>query len=250
MKKMLFKLLPVTRRKASFILLLLYWPAIFVLTHIFLPQSVLLQMKASDKALHFLVYFILAVLLWFSISIDKKASLRSKKFWLVFLLLVIYAAADEWLQGVFAGRTRDFMDFVWNVCGVAAGLVIVLLFSFRPAVLVAAGISILVFTNAVRIQFTGHLAFIRPAFLLLSLGFFTFFWCRILTSFQPLKQSCLKWLAASAALPALLVAAVKILTFIMGRNFELTDFLLSAAAILTVIVIMFFIKGRFANSIT
>ena len=236
-----------TRQRVAFTLLLLYWPAIFILTHIFLPQSILTQMRASDKALHFLVYFILIILLWFSISPAKKANIKSKKVWFILLLLVIYAAIDEWLQGLCAGRTRDFMDFVSNVEGIGAGFVLICLFPFRPAVLLATGAAILVFTSAVRIQFTGPLAFIRPLFLFSSFGFFTFIWCEFLTFYQPVNQSRLKWVIASGALPFALIAAVKILAKFTGRAFELEDFILSSLAILTVIAITYFIKKQFRN---
>jgi VanZ family protein len=50
-----------------------------------------------------------------SISPEKKAGVRSKKVWIYFLILLCYAAIDEWLQGFEAGRTRDFMDFIANL---------------------------------------------------------------------------------------------------------------------------------------
>jgi VanZ family protein len=247
MKKILSIFLPLTRKRAALILLVVYWPVIFILTHIIVPPPILSQMQASDKSLHFLVYFILIVMFWFSISPEKKAGLRSKKVWIVFLILISYAAIDEWLQGLSAERTRDFMDFVANAEGLAAGLVLIFLFSFWPAALLATAISILVFTSAVRIQFTGSLAFIRPLVLFLSFGFFTFLWCEFLTVYQPIKQSRLKWLIASAALPFVLIATVKLLTRFTGRAFELEDFVLSTLAIIIIVAIMFIVRNQTRN---
>ena len=242
MKKILSIFLPLTRQKAALVLLIVYWPFIFILTHIIVPPSILSQMRASDKSLHFLVYFILIVMFWCSISPEKKAALKSKKVWIVFLILLSYAAIDEWLQGLQAGRTRDFMDFVANAEGLAAGLVLILLFSFWPAALLATAVSILVFTSAVRIQFTGNLAFVRPLVLFLSFGFITFLLCEFLTAYISIKQLRLKWIIYSLILPIVLIAVAKLLTIFTGRAFELEDVLLSAAAILAVVIIISYVK--------
>jgi len=225
----------------SLVVLLFYWPAIFVLTHIFVPASLLRQMQASDKSLHFLVYFILITLLWFSVSSAQKVNFRGKKIWIVLFLLVFYAGADEWLQGFSAGRNRDIMDFVANLTGLFGGLVLVSLFSFRPAVLAATAIAIVIFTSAIRIQFTGQLAFVRPLFLLSSFAFFTFTWNRFLSLFSSIRPLCSKWYFFSPAAPVGLMLAVKLLSRFAGRSFELTDIILSSAAIFAVVAIMYLI---------
>lgn len=229
------------RQKAALMLLIVYWPVIFILTHIFLPQYVLNQLRASDKALHFLVYFILIVLLWISISPDRKADLRSKKVWIVFAVLIFYAGADEWLQGLSAGRTRDIMDFAANAEGLLAGGVLICIFSFA-AVLIETAASIVIFTIAVRIQLTGYLEFIRPMFLLISFGLFTFFWCEFLTFYKVFEKNRIKWLISSISCPAGLVAAIKIVSKFTGRSFELEDFLFAAVAIFAVIAIIYVIR--------
>lgn len=225
-----------SQQKVSLTVLLIYWPFIFILTHIIVPSSLLQQMRAYDKALHFLVYFILIILLWFSVSPIQKANLRRKTIWTVLLLLVFYAGADEWLQGLSAGRTRDIMDFAANLAGLMGGLVLICFFSFWPAVLVASAAAIVVFTNAIRIQFTGQLAFVRPLFLLSSFGFFTFTWLRFLSLFSSIQHSRLKWLIFSTAVPLVFMLVVKFLSQITGRAFELIDITLSSAAIFAVVV--------------
>jgi len=243
MFKRFFKFLTSTRQKAAFAVLLFYWPTIFILTHIFLPQSILAQMRASDKALHFLVYFILIILFWFSLSTENKADLRNKKVWMIFLVLIAYGAADEWLQGLYANRTRDFGDFVSNVAGVAAGLAIICIFSFWPAALLSTASAIVIFTTAVRIQLTGQLAFLRPVFLLLSFGFFTFLCQAFFTYFRPLKSSLLIQLIVPPALALALVAFVKLLSLITSRAFELQDIILSITAIFITTAITIFYQN-------
>jgi VanZ family protein len=222
------------QQKITLALLVLYWPAIFTLTHIMVPPSLLRQMQASDKALHFLVYFILIILLWFSVSPAEKVSFRRKKIWIVLLVLVFYAGADEWLQGLSAGRNRDIMDFAANVEGLFAGLILICLFSFWPAALVASAVAIVVFTNAVRIQLVGQLAFVRPLFLLTSFGFFTFTWNRFLSLFLSIQPCRFKWLFFSLSVPVAFMLVVKLLSQVGGRAFELIDIILSLIAIFAV----------------
>jgi VanZ family protein len=242
MIKMLRKISLSLQQKITLALLVLYWPFIFILTHINVPSNLLQQMQASDKSLHFLVYFILIILLWFSISPAEKVNFRKKKIWIILPLLVFYAGVDEWLQGFEAGRTRDIMDFVANVEGLSAGLVIICLFSFWPAALVASAVVIVVFTNAVRIQFTGQFAFVRPVFLLTSFGFFTFTWNRFLSIFLSMQPGRLKWLFFSLSVPVAFVLVVKLLSQVAGRAFELTDIILSLTAILAVVATMYLIE--------
>jgi VanZ family protein len=244
MIKMLSKISLSLQQKVMLGLLALYWSGIFALTHITIPPLMLRQMQASDKALHFLVYFILIILLWFSISPAEKVNFRKKKIWIILPLLLFYAAIDEWLQGFEASRTRDIMDFVANVEGLSAGLVIICLFSFWPAALAATAAAIFVFTGAVRIQFTGQLAFVRPLFLLTSFGFFTFAWNRFLSSFAPAESKLqkIKMLILAIAVPAGLIAAVKLLTRFTGRVFGTKDIILSAAAILAVVVAIYLVS--------
>jgi VanZ family protein len=242
MIKMLCKISLSQRQKVTLALLFLYWPAIFILTHIFVPPPLLRQMQASDKALHFLAYFILIILLWSSISPAEKVNFRRKKIWVILPLLVFYAGADEWLQGLEASRTRDIMDFVANLEGLSAGLVVICLFSFWPAALAATAAAIVVFTNAVTIQFTGQLAFVRPLFLLTSFGFFTFAWNRFFSSFVPILSGLwrIKSLFFTALVPVGLTLVVKLLTRITGRVFNAKDITLCATAIFIVLAIMYF----------
>ena len=243
MIKMLRKISLSPQQKITLAILVLYWPAIFILTHIIMPPSLLRQMQASDKSLHFLVYFILIILLWFSISPAEKVNFRKKKIWIILPLLVLYAGVDEWLQGFEASRTRDIMDFAANLEGLLGGLILICFFSFWPAVLVASAAAIVVFTSAVRIQFVGQLAFVRPLFLLTSFGFFTFTWNRFLSLFLSMQPGRLKWLFFSLSVPVAFMLAVKLFSRIAGRAFELLDIILSLTAIFAVALTTYLVSS-------
>ena len=232
----------IARQKSALFLLLLYWPGIFVLTHITVPLYMLRQLQASDKALHFLVYFVLIFLLWYSVSSFDKPDWKKKTIWIVFGSLLIYAAADEWIQGLAPGRTRDLVDFLANLAGLSSGLFLLSIFSFHPAVLIASAASIVLFTNAVKIQFTGQLAFIRPLFLLSSFGFFTFFWNKFLSLYLSKRLSGFKYSLLSAAVPFFFILLVKFLSQLTGRAFETMDFVLSAVAVSAAILLIFLAK--------
>jgi VanZ family protein len=82
-----------------------------------LKPQVLLQGVASDKVLHFLGYFALAV--WFG------GVCRRSRYLVVGALLIALGGALEIGQGVMnLGRTADWRDFVANSAGIAAGLAV------------------------------------------------------------------------------------------------------------------------------
>jgi len=64
------------QQKIIIILLAFYWPILFILAHIPIPQYVR-KAGVSDKSLHFLAYLILTFLLWFAIRPDEKVKWRS-----------------------------------------------------------------------------------------------------------------------------------------------------------------------------
>jgi len=228
-------------RKISLFILLLYWPLIFTLTHIPLKTEFLIQLQASDKTLHFLVYFILSFLLYFAAEPTKKLSLKSKKFWLLFAALLFYAAADEWLQGL-VGRSCDFLDFVANLTGVAAAFFLLSFLSFQPALLLFTAVSIIIITKAAQMRFIGWLSFIKPAVYFLAYAFFTIIWSRFIFTVNFLRSSRLKWLAASFALPLILLLAAGIFSFILANSFQLPEIICSLAAISSAVAFFYFTK--------
>lgn len=226
-------------RKLFLIILLLYWPLIFILTHIPLKLDLLVQLQASDKSLHFLVYFILSFLLYFATESAQKLSLKSIKFWLLFSALLVYAAADEWLQGL-VGRSCDFLDFIANLTGVVAAFVFLSFLSFWPALLLCTAVSIIIITKAAQMRFTGNLSFIRPAVYFFSYAFFTIIWSRFIFSIKSLKTSPLKWFIAAFALPVTVLLAAGIFSFLLANSFQLTEIICSLAAIFIAVIVSYF----------
>ncbi|MHC5191269.1 MAG: VanZ family protein, partial [Planctomycetota bacterium] len=105
------------RHKIVLLALGIYWPVIFWLTHIPVPD-VARQSGMSDKTMHVLAFFVLAFLVWFAVCPYQKARWNRLKVWVVLATVIAYAAIDEYLQGFIPGRSADVWDFVADTVGV------------------------------------------------------------------------------------------------------------------------------------
>ena len=128
-------------KKLTITLLALYWPVLFILTHVPIPKRMLANLDTSDKTLHFCAYFILAFLTWLAIGAAGKINWRKKNIWWIFLTIIVYAVLDEWLQG-YVGRNCDFMDFLADLAGSISCLILLSFFSVRTVSIVVAAIII------------------------------------------------------------------------------------------------------------
>jgi len=221
------------RQKLTIVSLLFYWPTIFILAHIPIPQ-VVYRARVSDKSLHFLVYLILVFLLWFAINPDRRVNWRKAGVWWILLVVVWYGAFDEWLQG-YVGRSCNVMDFLADLVGALTSLVLLSIFSFWSASVVVTGLSIFLFTNLARANLSELLPVTNAMFHLLAYGFFTMLWLRYVYHFLPLKAPQIKWLTAALALPIALVVVVKSASAILGKGFELRDAIISIVGIAAVV---------------
>ena len=85
------------RKKLVWISILIYWPTLFVLTHIPMPKIVD-EAHVSDKSLHFVAYFILVFLLWGTLRPYEKVNWKKATVWTILAIIVWYGAVDEWLS--------------------------------------------------------------------------------------------------------------------------------------------------------
>jgi len=228
------------RQKLIIIPLLIYWPLIFVLAHVPVPQLVR-EAGVSDKIIHFIAYLSLVFLLWFAISPDRKVSWRRAAVWWVLLVTVWYGVVDEVLQSFVAGRSCDVRDFFADLAGVTTGLILFALFTFWPAFLVVTGITIFALSNLTRVNLADLLPVTNMAFHLFAYPFFAVLWIQNMHLFLPLKASKLKWLIAASALPMGLLVAVELYSVISGRDFRLQDLIIAAVGIAAVVITIYLI---------
>ncbi len=216
------------RQKLTIVSLLLYWPTIFVLAHIPIPQLVY-KAQVSDKTLHLVVYLILVFLLWFAVSPDKKVNWGKATVWLVLLITAGYGGADELLQGC-VGRSCDIKDFLANLVGVSGGLILFSFLTFWPALLAVTGITIFCLTNLARANLTELVPVTNAMFHLLAYAVFTMLWIRQILPL-PSKTSMPKRLFIALAVPIGLLLVVKLFSVVSGRYFTVFDVIISGAGI-------------------
>lgn len=225
------------RQKLTIIPLLLYWPAIFILTHIS-PASVpcwVVRMRVSDKSLHYFAYLVLVVLLWFAVSPDRKVNWRKTAAWWVLFVVVWYGVIDEWLQG-YVGRSPDVRDFLANLTGTLTGLILLSIFPFWAVSLALTGAVIFVLTNLLmQTNLAEQLPVANVVFHLFAYGFLTLLWTQYMHYLLPVKAPEPKWLIAALALPAGLLLAVELFSAVSGNDFRMWDAIVSAAGIAAVV---------------
>jgi len=236
------------RQKLTVIPLLLYWPTIFILTHI-PPASVpcwVVRMHVSDKAIHYLAYLVLVVLLWFAISPGRKVNWRKAAAWWVLFVVVWYGVFDEWLQS-YVGRNPDVRDFLANLTGTLTGLVLLSIFPFWSVWLAVTGAMIFVLTNFTRHTSGGQvqpnladqLPVANAAFHLFAYAFFSLLWTRFLRHLLPVKAPEPKWLIGALALPMGFLLAVELFSAVAGNDFRMWDAIISAVGIVAVVAAIF-----------
>lgn len=225
------------RQKLTIISLLIYWPAIFVLAHIPIPDLVY-RAQVSDKSLHFLAYLFLVSLLWFAINPEKEADWRRATVWWILIVMVWYAVIDELLQAC-VGRSCNVTDFLANLAGILTGLILSSFLTFWPAVLVVTGVTIFLLANLTRVNLAELLPVTSRMFYLLAYGFFTMFWTRYMRLFLSLKAPQPRWLIEALVLPTVLLLSVEWFSLITGRGLQFSRAIISTLGAATTVIAIF-----------
>lgn len=226
------------RQKLIIIGLLFYWTALFILTHIPLPQIFFGKIPPSDKTLHYLAYLVLSFLLWFAIGLGKKVNWRKAAVWWVLFAVVWYGVFDEWLQG-YVGRNPDIKDFFADVGGAVSGLILLSVFSFWPASLVLTGAVIFVLTNFIQGGLAEVMPVISAAFYLFAYAFFSLMWTRYMYHCLPIRAPQLKWLAGALAVPVGFLSTVYLFCAVADNSFSLLHIVTSAVGIIAVVITIY-----------
>lgn len=226
------------RKKLAFISVAIYWPAIFLLTHIPQPK-VVYQANLSDKTLHFMVYFILVFLVWGAIRPYSRVTWNKPAVWAILAVMVWYGVMDEWLQGL-VGRTADVQDFFADLAGAVASLLLLTVLSFWPSLLTMSAMAVFVFVNSAK----SDLSEVLPiASIFLNPTAFVFFTG---LTFHCIKTSKIPFFSRISGpmhqllpvmLPGLLLVVAKVGGYLMGRSVSERDCVLSAIAIVMTVML-------------
>lgn len=225
------------RQKVTIIFLALYWPVLFTLAHIPIPQLVQ-RAGVSDKSVHFLSYLILVFFLWFSISFNRKVNWRRAGVWLVLLLMALYAVFDE-ISQIFVERNCDVMDLLVDMTGVFTGLAMFSIFGFWSSALLVTGIVIFGVTNIARTNLAEVMPVASAVFHLFAYGIFAIVWiCRMRFSCsQNVTKS--RWLLSALVVPMGFLLFVRLFSLIIGRSFDVLGTVLSVVSIVIVTSVVF-----------
>jgi VanZ family protein len=195
------------RRKFVLAALLLYWPAIFTLTHVpQLPQWVG-QTQLGDKTPHFLAYLGLVFLLWFAVSPYKRVDWFKWTVWMTLAAMAIYGTLDEWLQG-FVNRMPDVWDFVADMAGVTTGLLLLTVFDFWLASLLVGTCVIFASVNVMQTDIVALMPVSSTVFYLVAYALVAAVWVNHIKMRHKLEPGDPRWLPVAMLVPLAIIAAV------------------------------------------
>lgn len=224
------------RWKLAIVALAVYWPTLFILAHIPIPQEVQ-EAGVSDKALHFLAYATLVFLLWIALNPQRKVCWRRATVWWVLLTVVVYGIIDELLQS-YVGRSCEAMDFVSDLAGALTSCIILTYLTFWPAAVVIVAVIIFGLTNIARQELAEVVPLTNAMFHLFSYAVFTLIWVHYTVSPQVRRSDTFrisklepKWLITTLTPPIALLVVVKGYSLAVGREFPIYDVVLSLAGI-------------------
>ncbi|MCK4998498.1 MAG: VanZ family protein [Anaerohalosphaera sp.] len=215
--------------------LLVYWPAMFIVTHMKVPAFVG-KMKMSDDVMHFVAYMVLAVLAWIAVSDGKKVDWKQAKVWYLLAVIVCYGALDEWLQG-FVNRQPQVSDFIADLCGAVAALVVLSIFSFWIAVLVVTTVVIFCMTNLSHGTLICGNELINTAFYFLSYTFITLVWVQYVSHLAFPERDKRLWYAATLAVPLGLLAVINGISPLFSSSFSYFECATSLSGILAAVLV-------------
>lgn len=107
--------------------LTVYWIFLFIMTS--LPSQALPAIGVWDKFEHTGAYLVLSVLLYLTVSFQQKFPLL-KKFPVISVIIIasLYAVLDELHQTLVPGRYCDIIDWLADLSGILAGVIICRIF--------------------------------------------------------------------------------------------------------------------------
>lgn len=225
------------RHKVVLAALLLYWPAMFVLTHIPQLPSWVVTAQMSDKSLHFLAYLALVFLWWFAISPYSRVNWRKAAVWWTLAVMVWYGAIDEWLQS-YVGRIADVKDFYFDLAGALTGLILLSIFTFWPASLLVTACIILTVTMFSKISLAAVSPTINVVFHLFTYAFFSILWTGYIKRRFDLRPPQRQWLIVSCAMPLILLLFEGIGSVVSGKAFLLQDDIAVGIIGITIVIII------------
>lgn len=226
------------RKKLSVVAITIYWPLLFIASHIPMPKAVQ-DANISDKSLHVLAYFLLAFLLWACTHPYQKVRWCQLGPWRVLLVIACYGVLDEWLQGAMGNRQADMHDFFADIIGATLSLLLLSILPFWPSLLTMSSLTLFFVLHSSRIDLNALLGISDPVLGFLSFSGLSVLWCVYIKRIVGVNKSpaaspmpITAWLFFSSAPPFFLLASVIIAAHI-GDKQNHTQNIWAAAGIVT-----------------
>ncbi|NLK41141.1 MAG: VanZ family protein [Planctomycetes bacterium] len=217
------------RHKYILIALTVYWPLVFVLTHIPVPD-IARKSGLGDKLMHTLAYFMLTFLVWCAVSPYQRVQWRRAKMWWVIGAMAVYGAIDESLQG-FVGRSPAVSDYLANLLGIALAMGLLSVFEFWSALLITAMACVFVISNLSNLPLLYPQFHLNTVFHFTAYAGLTLIWIQHLERYLPLRCNRAMWLAVALSLPVAMLAVVSISGPWFGKTIWWTDVVTAAVGI-------------------
>jgi VanZ family protein len=120
----LFEFLKKRKIWLVYIPLIIYWVLLFIATS--LPVERLPSIGFTDKINHFIAYFILAILVNLTLIYQRKSRLLFNKAPIATIVICLfYGALDEVHQMFVPGRFAETLDWVADVIGTVAAVLLI-----------------------------------------------------------------------------------------------------------------------------
>jgi len=219
----------------------IYWPLIFWLTHIPVPDLAR-RSGMSDKTMHVLAYLALTFLVWLAVSPYQKVRWNRPAVWVVLVIIAGYGALDEWMQGLPSiNRGADFVDFLANLLGILLALGILSFLRFWPALLTVSAIFIFAVNNLSGILLLLGQYHLNTIFHFTAYAALTLIWIQYDSRRPHSPGGLLSRLRRWIALPAGFLIFIKITGLLFGKRFWWIDaavgvFAVCAAALSSALV--------------
>jgi VanZ family protein len=222
------------RRKFVLAALLLYWPAIFLLTHVPQLPNWVITTQLGDKTPHFLVYLGLVFLWWFAMWPYKRVNWLRAGAWVTIGVMAIYGTLDEWLQG-FVHRTPDPWDFAADMAGVTTGLLLLTLFDFWMAALVLGTGVLFATVNVLQMDVVQIMPTTSIIFFLFAYAAICVCWLNHLTVGLKLHPESARWLPMALFAPLAAIATIHGYAALAGNHNHASPIIAGLAAVTAVV---------------
>ncbi len=217
--------------------LAVYWPVMFISTHLPANKIPRIEVVGKDKTLHFVACFVLTMLFWLVFYRDRRPSFRNKNLYLVIILVSCYGILDELTQK-FVGRNCSFFDWIFDVSGAAAAIMTLFLLQRLSHWLTAFWCGLFIFTH-----FPGKPPVVLPypwnqmglIFYMFAYITLTFLWWRCLCPKPKFMVNRAILTYTLLFLPAYAVFD-QMINLIMRRDFIVSELLVALGAIIIAII--------------